>query len=140
MKGSSRALIFTLQEFGVDEQLQRQEEHHQEDAGHQDAVEAGAEQADLPEGHAATAAGLQPVGPGGEGKRARVSPESIHTHAHTHTLARSLRASLHWKLQHMANRGQQSSLMKRDLWDMFRGTAGPCEETPPPPPPLDRLL
>lgn len=52
-----------MQELGVDEQLQRQEEHHQDDAGHQDTVEAGAEQTDLPQGHTASAAGLQPVGP-----------------------------------------------------------------------------
>lgn len=54
---------FTLEEFGVDEQLQREEKHHQDDAGHQDAVEAGAEQTHLPQGHSAAAAGLQPVGP-----------------------------------------------------------------------------
>lgn len=82
-KGSSHALIFTLQEFGVDEQLQGQEEHHQEDAGHQDAVEAGAEQADLPEGHAATAAGLQPVGPAGKAN-VHAFHQSRFTHTHTH--------------------------------------------------------
>lgn len=53
---------FTLEEFGVDEQLQREEKHHQDDAGHQDAVEAGAEQTHLPQGHSSAAAGLQPVG------------------------------------------------------------------------------
>lgn len=68
--------VFTLQEFGVDEQLQRQEEPHQDDAGHQDTVEAGTEQTDLPQGHAATTARLQPVRPAG-GKRAR-SAERIH--------------------------------------------------------------
>lgn len=56
--------LFTLQEFGVYEQLQRQEKHHQDDTGHQDTVEASAEQTDLPQGHTAAAAGLQPVGPG----------------------------------------------------------------------------
>lgn len=63
--------VFTLQEFGVDEQLQRQEEHHQDDAGHQDTVEAGTEQTDLPQGHTAPTAGLQPVRPV-ERKRAHV--------------------------------------------------------------------
>lgn len=81
--------VFTLQEFGVDEQLQRQEEPHQDDAGHQHTVEAGAEQADLPQGHAATTAGLQPVGPAG-GKRAR-SAERIHADCPPP-------ASLCWKL------------------------------------------
>lgn len=54
---------FTLEEFGVDEQLQREEKHHQDDAGHKDAVEAGAEQTHLPQGHSSATAGLQPVGP-----------------------------------------------------------------------------
>lgn len=56
---------FTLEEFGVYEQLQREEKHHQDDAGHQDTVEAGAEQTDLPQGHSTATAGLQPVGPDG---------------------------------------------------------------------------
>lgn len=55
--------LFTLQEFGVYEQFQGQEKHHQDDTGHQDTVEASAEQTDLPQGHSATAARLQPVGP-----------------------------------------------------------------------------
>lgn len=53
--------VFTLQEFCVYEQLQRQEEHHQDDTGHQDTVEAGAEQTDLPQGYTATTTRLQPV-------------------------------------------------------------------------------
>lgn len=54
---------FTLEEFGVYEELQREEKHHQDDAGHQDTVETGAEQTDLPQGHSTATAGLQPVGP-----------------------------------------------------------------------------
>lgn len=55
--------VLTLQEFGVYEQLHRQKEDHQDHTGHQDTVEAGAEQTDLPQGDPAAAARLQPVGP-----------------------------------------------------------------------------
>ena len=58
-------VILTLQELGVYEQLQGQEEDHQENAAHQDAVEAGAEQTHLPQGHASATAGPQPVRAGG---------------------------------------------------------------------------
>lgn len=44
----TKTSIFTLEEFSVDEQLQAQEQDHQEDGGHQDTVEAGAEQTHLP--------------------------------------------------------------------------------------------
>lgn len=64
---------FTLEEFGVDEQLQREEKHHQDDAGHQDAVESGAEQTHLPQGYSAAAAGLQPVGSAQERHKTRAS-------------------------------------------------------------------
>lgn len=53
--------MFTLQEFGVYEKLQWQEKHHQDDAGHQDTVEASAEQTNLPQSHSMATAGLQPV-------------------------------------------------------------------------------
>lgn len=53
--------VFTLQEFCVYEQLQRQEKHHQDDTGHQDTVETSAEQTDLPQGYTATTTRLQPV-------------------------------------------------------------------------------
>lgn len=55
--------VFTLQKFGVYEQLQGEEENHQDDARHQDTVEAWAEETELPQGHLTTTARLQPVGP-----------------------------------------------------------------------------
>ena len=58
-------MILTLQELGVYEELQDEEEHHQEDTGHQDAVEARAEQTHLPQSHAPAAARPQPVRAGG---------------------------------------------------------------------------
>lgn len=56
-------LLLTLQQLGVYEQLQRQQQHHHHHAGHQDAVEAGRQQAHLPQRRPAAAARLQPVGP-----------------------------------------------------------------------------
>lgn len=112
--------MFTLQEFGVDEQLQRQEEHHQEDAGHQDAVEAGAEQADLPQGHAATTAGLQPVGPA-EGKRAHVQQRPSLSFK---GLTRSRQGAAAWP--------QEKKGFLLETRGCVQGTAGPCEETTSP--------
>lgn len=54
-----------MEEFGVYEQLQREEKHHQDDAGNQDTVETSTEQTDLPKSHSTATAGLQPVGPDG---------------------------------------------------------------------------
>lgn len=56
-------LLLTLQELSVYEQLQRQQQHHHNDAGHQDAVEARRQQADLPQRCPSAAARLEPVGP-----------------------------------------------------------------------------
>lgn len=69
--GVTRVLTLTLQQLGVDEQLQRQQQPHQEDAGHQETVEPGRQQADLPQRRPLPAAGFQPVGPdeGGQARR-----------------------------------------------------------------------
>lgn len=59
----AEVLLLTLQQLGVDEQLQGQQQHHHHHAGHQDAVEPCRQQAHLPQRRPAAAARLQPVGP-----------------------------------------------------------------------------
>lgn len=54
----------TLQKLGVDEQLQTQQHHHQDDTGHQETVKASAQQTHLPRGCPPPTARLQPVRPG----------------------------------------------------------------------------
>lgn len=56
-------LLLTLQQLGVYEQLQRQQQHHQNDTGHQETVEACRQQTDLPQRCPSPAARLQPVRP-----------------------------------------------------------------------------
>ena len=69
-----RLLLLTLQEFGVDKELQGEENHHQDDTGHQEAVKARTQQTHLPQSSSPPTARLQPV-----------RPEETHTHTHTHT-------------------------------------------------------
>lgn len=61
----SRFLPLTLQQLGVYEQLQRQQQHHQNNTGHQETVEARRQQADLPQRRPSPTARLQPVRPDG---------------------------------------------------------------------------
>lgn len=64
-------LLLTLQQLGVDEQLQRQQQHHQNDTGHQETVEARRQQTDLPQRCPSPTARLQPVRPDRRGERQR---------------------------------------------------------------------
>lgn len=56
-------LTLTLQQLCVYEQLQRQQQHHQNDTGHQETVEARRQQTDLPQRCPSPAARLKPVRP-----------------------------------------------------------------------------
>lgn len=77
--------VFTLQKFGVYEQLQGEEENHQDDARHQDTVEAWAEETELPQGHLTTTARLQPVGPTEKNKTTCLLFMVIDTHHKTYS-------------------------------------------------------
>lgn len=64
-------LLLTLQQLGVYEQLQCQQQHHQNDTGHQETVEARRQQTDLPQCCPSPAARLQPVRPDRRRERQR---------------------------------------------------------------------